>query len=66
MFEPAVEFDYCDVISAQLDAMLQPLTDTRRGVHMTSSGVTVTVSLPVDVGVLRARLTIEYGDEEAD
>ncbi|WP_313082013.1 hypothetical protein [Pulveribacter sp.] len=66
MFQPADEFDYGEIIGAQLETMLHPLTDSRRGVHMVGHVVSFKVSLPVDVGVLRASLTIEYRDEEAD
>ena len=56
---PASEFDYRDVVVAQLEAILSPFLDSRRGVH--SDGFEIFSDMPLDSGGrLVARLSVEY------
>lgn len=58
MFTVADEFDYAQVIAAQLEAVLAPLLDGRRGVHMNGGRVAITVDMPSDFGRLVAKLQV--------
>ena len=56
---PASEFDYRDVVMIQLEAILSPFVDSRRGVH--TDGFVIFSDMPLDSGGrLVARLSVEY------
>ncbi len=59
MFTPAEEFDYREVIVAQLEAILLPLVDGRRGVHFSGREV-ISVDLGADCGRLVGKFSISY------
>lgn len=64
MFTPAPEFDYREILIAQLQSVLLPFTDTRRGLLL-SEGFSVSVDLPSDIGRLVGTLFVSF-EEEVD
>lgn len=61
MFTPLPEFDYVEILQIQLEAMLTPLLDGRRGLSMDSPVVNLECSFEHDSGqTLVASLTLSF------